>query len=170
MAVSSVEQDRAIVTRASKFCIVVMSLITLVVLAYAIGDISGMLCDWDMKTARVPLAYKAFMSTYRLAIFVLFDVFYLACGKGSRSPFGRAQIVLLAVNGLLIALYGFIGEFGSEWVNSLPKLMYMVDPVSTQFSYPGAWLLYVGFGAFLVCLAVMFHYANELYQDSDSII
>ena len=170
MAASPIERDRAIVARASSFCIIVMGLITMVVLVYAAGDVFNMFGDWYMKAARAPLAYKAFMSVYRLVIFILFDVFFLTCAKGDHSPFGRAQVALLAVNGVLIAAYGFIGEFGSAWVNNLPRLMYTVDPVSTSFSYPGAWLLYVGFGSFLICLAVMFHYANELYRDSEDIV
>lgn len=170
MNTSPIERNKVLVAKASKLCIGVMGLITMAVLAYAVGDVFGMLSDWYMKTARPPLAYKAFMSAYRFVVFVLFDAFFLNCGKGDRSPFGRVQVVLLAINGVLVAAYGFIGEFGSAWVNSIPRLMYTVDPVSTSFSYPGAWLLYVGFGAFLVCLALMFHYANELYQDSEAIV
>ena len=170
MITSHIERDKAIVTKVARYCAVVMGVVSLIVLVYALGDIGRMFEDWSMKTARPPLVYKAFMSTYRFAIFALFDLFFLACRNENRSPFGHTQVVLLVVDGLLVAAYGFIGEFGSEWVNSLPRLMYTVDPVSTPYSYPGAWLLYVGFGAFLVCLAVMFHYADELYQDSDGIV
>lgn len=170
MVASPIERGKTIVARAAACCAVAMGLITLAVLAYALGDLYRMFSDWYMQTARPPLVYKAFMSTYRFVIFAILDAFFVACAKKGRSPFERIQVALLAIDGLLVAAYGFIGEFGSAWVNSLPRLMYTIDPVSTMFSYPGAWLLYVGFGVFLICLALMFHYANELYEDSDSIV
>ena len=170
MVVSSIEQNKILVTKVARCCATVMSLISLAVFYFAIHDVVRMCGDWFMETARPPLVYKAFMSTYRFVVFVLFDAFFWACGKKTPSPFGRMQVTLLSVNGVLIAAYGFIGEFGSDWINSLPRLMYTIDPVSTMYSYPGSWLLYVGFGVFLVCLAVMFHYANDLYQDLDAIV
>ena len=166
------ERDRRkmTVSRVAKVCALAFCLITLVALVIAFSDVVYAVDGWYMKNARPAMAYKAIMSTYRLVIFAILFSFFVVCGRRESVPFGRAQTALLVVDGFLIAAYGLVGEFGADWVNHLPKLMYYVDPVSTMYSYPGGWLLYVGFGIFLVCLAVMFHYANDLYEDSDSII
>ena len=71
MNTSPIERNKVLVAKASKLCIGVMGLITMAVLAYAVGDVFGMLSDWYMKTARPPLAYKAFMSAYRRVLFEL---------------------------------------------------------------------------------------------------
>ena len=169
-AKNSLERRRLLVSRAAEACAIIFGLISLVALMIAISDVAYACDGWYMKNARAPMAYKALMSVYRFVIFALFLSFFVTCGRRKTTPFGRAQMVLLTVGGVLIAAYGVIGEFGADWVNHLPKLMYYVDPVSTMYSYPGSWLLYVGFGVFLICLAAMFHYANELYEDSDSIV
>lgn len=168
--IGRMERNRLLVSKVAKTCALIFGLISLVALVIAISDIAYALDGWYMKNARAPMAYKAAMSAYRFAIFALLFAFFVSCGRRGATPFGRAQTAMLAISGVLIGLYGVIGEFGADWVNHLPKLMYYVDPVSTMYSYPGGWLLYVGFGVFLVCLAVMFHYANELYEDSDSIV
>ena len=92
MVVSSIEQNKNLVTKVARCCATVMGLISLAVLYFAIHDIVRMYGDWFMETARPPLAYKAFMSTYRFVVFALFDAFFWACGKKSPSPFGHTAV------------------------------------------------------------------------------
>ena len=124
---------------------------------------------WEMDHARAAMAFKSAMAAARVLVFLLLSLFFWKFGR-DETPFGAKQSALLFVDGLLIALYGVVGQFGAYWVNSLPEPMYLIEPISTDFDYPGAWLLFVAFGLFLVCLSAVFRYGRALFEDSADIL
>ena len=82
-------------------------------------------------------------------------------------PFSRRQSFWLVLAGIALIIHGVAGEVCPRVINTL-KVVYFVDPLSE--SYPGASLMLVVIGMFLICLAVLFRYAKALYEDSDSIL
>lgn len=148
---------------------VVMCAIALYMLTIVIDVTSYTVTGWEMKHARAAMAYKTGMSFVRFAIFILLGAFFFHFGR-AKAPFGIGQTVRLMLAGLLSIFYGVFGEFGARWVNSLPQPMYAIETISTDFDYPGSWLLFVAFGLFLVCLAMVFRYGDALLEDSDNIL
>ncbi len=149
---------------------VVMCAISLYMLAIVANLTFGAIADWDMlKHARAAMSYKAGMAFVRFAIFILLAAFFFHFGR-AKAPFGIGQTIRLLLAGLLSMFYGIFGEFGARWVNSLPKPMYAIETISTDFTYPGSWLLFVAFGLFLVCLAMVVRYGDALLEDSDNIL
>lgn len=148
---------------------IVMLVITLY-MGWIAAEVIGYTFEgWGMIHARAAMAFKSGMAIGRVAIYLLFALFFWKCGHGE-TPFGVAQSALLFIAGLLVVLYGFIGQFGAYWVNSLPEPMYLIEPISTDFDYPGTWLLFVAFGLFLVCLSVVFRYGRALFEDTADIL
>lgn len=160
---------RKIAVRICRVSAVVMCAIALYMLTIVLEVSIGTYQDWFMKHARAAMAYKTGMSFVRFAIFVLLAAFFFHFGR-AKAPFGIGQTVRLMLAGLLSIFYGVFGEFGARWVNSLPQPMYAIETISTDFDYPGSWLLFVSFGLFLVCLAMVFRYGDALLEDSDNIL
>ena len=146
-----------------------MAVIALYMLYIAFDVAAYTVSSWDIKNARAAMAYKTAMATARAVVFLLLAAFFFHFGRGV-APFGIGQSVRLAFVGLITGAYGVVGEFVPNWINHLPKVMFTIESISTDFEYPGSWLLFVAFGIFLICLSAVFRYGDALLEDSDNIL
>lgn len=151
----------------------ISALVMLVVALYmgwiAIEVVGYALDGWGMDHARAAMAFKSGMAVVRVLVFALLAAFFWKFGH-DEAPFSIGQSAVLFVCGVIVVAYGIVGQFGAYWINSLPEPMYLIEPISTDFDYPGAWLLFVALGLFLVCLSVVFRYGRALFEDAADIL
>ena len=163
-----IQLERNVATWACRISAAVMYALAFVMLCVTIGYFMGVVRDWDgYPGARGPKLWSLFMEGGFVPVFFLLGRVF-ACVGGPGSPFRLSQSLRLAFAGVITGAYGIAGEFMPPYINELPITHYDVEPVSAN--YPGLWLVFVAFGLFLVCLAVVFRYSDGLFEDSDNIL